>query len=597
MSVANKKRQTWLCGIYAIVLIFLCLLPARVHAGEVAIASAEGHYNPLIRVKLTKMNITEQVDIVLETPYALYHQAGVLYLKENSELAIRFTSGQMYLYYEQLSVAIGMDVTLVSQNTGNSANENVGFRQKNYSALYRGDLRLYIEENKIIPVLSLHVEEYLLGVVPYEMSESFPLEALKAQSIAARTYALRRQGSEKNYDVVDNTNDQVFKGYIEGYNKVEQAIAQTAGICAFYKGKLAQCYYSASNGGQMEEVSTVWSTREDFGYYKFGHDKYDVENPKSIVRKFVLKKKLKNADDVSWRLKEYVALELEEELKEKGLSQLPDNIWITNISDVKTLEPKGESNSILMTKIEMKVKLKGRTQSSAVENESDLPVVVVYIENGQSNTVAPTQSPEPIYGEWQMLEGEYEITIPIFSEAETIFAMDISPNYENEIWTVVENEEEYVLEARRYGHGVGMSQRGAQWMALEYDKNYQDIMKFYYPGITLLRYPDVSITGNNHVDSALKSTQIPAIEPTPKPTLMPQSFSPNEGEWIAVVSEIEDDSTLNLRKEPNLGAQVLMTLLKHQELLVLDDDVNEGWVLVQTDEIQGYVMESFTTRK
>ena len=101
-------------------------------------------------------------------------------------------------------------------------------------------------------MLTLGVEDYLLGVVPYEMGDSFPLEALKAQAIAARTYALRKSGSSEDYDVEDTTNDQAYRGRSASSPLSEQAVRETKGICGVYKGALAQCFYSASNGGQTE---------------------------------------------------------------------------------------------------------------------------------------------------------------------------------------------------------------------------------------------------------------------------------------------------------------------------------------------------------
>lgn len=71
---------------------------------------------------------------------------------------------------------------------------------------------LTVENGTLVPILTLSVEDYLLGVVPYEMSDSFPLEALKAQAVCARTYALSHLNASRAYDVVDTTNDQVFKG-------------------------------------------------------------------------------------------------------------------------------------------------------------------------------------------------------------------------------------------------------------------------------------------------------------------------------------------------------------------------------------------------
>ena len=99
---------------------------------------------------------------------------------------------------------------------------------------------------------TLSVEDYLLGVVPYEMSNSFPLEALKAQAVCARTYALSHVRGDPYYDLEDTTNDQVFRGVNLTYGNAIQAVRDTAGVVGTYKGELASCYYSASNGGQTE---------------------------------------------------------------------------------------------------------------------------------------------------------------------------------------------------------------------------------------------------------------------------------------------------------------------------------------------------------
>lgn len=111
-----------------------------------------------------------------------------------------------------------------------------------------------MENGTLVPILSLSVEDYLLGVVPYEMSDSFPLEALKAQAVCARTYALSHLNASRAYDVVDTTNDQVFKGVDSSTKNAARAVQETAGIVGMYNGKLAECFYSASNGGQTELV-------------------------------------------------------------------------------------------------------------------------------------------------------------------------------------------------------------------------------------------------------------------------------------------------------------------------------------------------------
>ena len=157
-----------------------------------------------------------------------------------------------------------------------------------------------------------------------------------------------------------------------------------------------------------------------------------------------------------------------------------------------------------------------------------------------------------------------------------------------------ETSEAYTLEARRYGHGVGMSQRGAEWMAGYYQKSYQDILNFYYPGMELKTFPEMQRVFHQP-DAVLASTAGPAPSPTPRPTPMPLTLALNEGEWYAAVTEISADSSLNLRAEPSLNGEILMRLYKGQELIVSERCAEEGWVRVRMDAIEGYVMESYLT--
>ena len=134
----------------------------------------------------------------------------------------------------------------------------------------------------------MNVEDYLLGVVPYEMSDSFPLEALKAQAVCARTYALSHVDSSREYDVVDTTNDQVFRPVLSVNSRTAQAVTETAGLVVTSGGTLASCYYSASNGGQTELPSHVWSQNDASSCYAMVDDPYDLENPESVRKKAVL---------------------------------------------------------------------------------------------------------------------------------------------------------------------------------------------------------------------------------------------------------------------------------------------------------------------
>jgi len=125
---------------------------------------------------------------------------------------------------------------------------------------------------------------------------------------------------------------------------------------------------------------------------------------------------------------------------------------------------------------------------------------------------------------------------------------------------------------------------------------FQQILAFYYPGMDLKRYPEqerkVVLP-----EQALLATAGPAPSPTPRPTLMPATLIAEEGQWFAVVTQIADDSSLNLRSAPSLNSDILMRLFKGQRLLVVERCPEEDWVHVKTDVAEGYVMESYLSRE
>lgn len=606
-----KKR--WLAVLTA---LLLCIsLAAPVLADSADIPAAGQTIDPQVRVLLRRLQITDRMDVSLSSAYGLRTAQGTeVYLPGGSQVSFQLKENSIFVYCGSLTLNGGADLTLTRYADPDAS--EIGFRRVNYPALYQGDLRLKISDGVLLPILTLHVEDYLLGVVPYEMSNSFPLEALKAQTVAARTYVLRKRSSEGDYDVVDTTNDQVFRGYVSGYVNAEKAVEETYGVCGFYKGKLAQCYYAASNGGQTELVESVWPGGGDYGYYAVTDDPYDVENPYSVVKSVTLQKSYTNEehDIAPYGLRNLLATVLREELTALGLDPAPASIRVHTISDV-SLSGEGKRMDTLHLTVQISGRTRQDTPSPATDadqeevslllagsGETAVPSVAssptpsseVTIEPSSTPSAAPSATPAPVYGPFTAIEQPFTLDIPVFPTAEKLLAMSISSNYENELWTMVETDTAYRLEARRFGHGVGMSQRGAEWMAGRYQKTYQEILAFYYPGMSLMRY-DFAENALPAAPEALAATPGPAPTPTPRPTLMPVSQQPAEGQWIALVTGIDDDSSLNLRSLPDLSGEIVMRLYKNQRLLVLERCEEDGWVKVRTDSAEGYVMESYLT--
>lgn len=598
-----KRRSIRRC---LALLLMLALPLCAAQAQDMTLPSA-GARDQTVRVYLSRLNLTDRMDLTLVSAYSVHTQAGAqLHFQAGSEVAVLLRDGALYLYYEGMSQLAGQSVTLLRDAVEGES----GFRLTNYPALYAGDLQIDVVDGKVRPILSVHVEDYLLGVVPYEMSDSFPLEALKAQAVAARTYALRSQDPSQPYDLVDTTNDQVYRGYLPGNDQTERAIQETRGVCGFYRDQLAQCYYSASNGGQTELVETVWPTEEDFGYYAFGDDPYDVENPDSVVRTFEMKKTYGEEETAPYALRNLLATQLFDQLTALGYDPAPESVRVDGVSAVSVSGAASEDNKY-MTRLTLTVSISGRTRKNApapvvdlnaeevslfeVVDETPSPTPTVQTTGFMPVvTVTPSPTPIPVYGPFTPIEEPFTLELDIFPTAEQALGLDITAHYDNELWSVRETDDAYIVEARRFGHGVGMSQRGAQWMAAEYGKTYQEIIAFYYPGLTLMRYEDQPAQ-MTQPEAALAATPGPAPTPTPRPTLMPMTLTPQEGQWLATVTEIDDDSSLNLRKTPDLGGEILMRLYKGQQLLVLERCPQEGWVKVRTDVAEGYVVEDYLT--
>jgi len=115
---------------------------------------------------------------------------------------------------------------------------------------------------EVINVLTL--EDYLRGVVPIEMPSSWPSEALRAQAIAARTYAMfhialaRSESPTRGWDVDDTVQYQAYTGTSDEAAASDAAVASTAGMHLTYEGKIIQAFFSSDAGGHTENAENVW---------------------------------------------------------------------------------------------------------------------------------------------------------------------------------------------------------------------------------------------------------------------------------------------------------------------------------------------------
>ena len=104
------------------------------------------------------------------------------------------------------------------------------------------------------------IEDYIKGVVPYEMSPSWPLQALKAQAVTARTFGLRNLNRHRThgFDLCTLEHCQVYRGRNAANDNTDQSVRDTAGVFVTYNGRLVETFYASSNGGASENSENVW---------------------------------------------------------------------------------------------------------------------------------------------------------------------------------------------------------------------------------------------------------------------------------------------------------------------------------------------------
>lgn len=123
---------------------------------------------------------------------------------------------------------------------------------------YRGAIQLSAVGDQVEVVNVLDIEAYLRGVVPSEMSASWPLEALKAQAVAARSYTLVSLDPAGRYDLCATDECQVYRGVEAEQPRTDEAIAATAGVVVTYQGATARTYYHSDSGGAIASSQEVW---------------------------------------------------------------------------------------------------------------------------------------------------------------------------------------------------------------------------------------------------------------------------------------------------------------------------------------------------
>jgi SpoIID/LytB domain protein len=299
---------------------------------------------------------------------------------------------------------------------------------------YTGEFELCIRKDKLVLNQVLPLEEYLAGVIPNEIGNYSPLEALKAQAVAARSHAVSllmyNRHTADGYDLCNTTHCQVYKGRYLRNELIEEAVMQTAGEIMMIDGKVADATYHSSCGGKTDSSQAIWKGKPiphlDGSSCLAEAERYDLTSEKGINAWLKVKPDTRNMS--SW---ERSTLFWTRTISTKQLAQ---NLNLNKVKYIEILS-RGRSGRILKLKVA-----------------------------GDSNLI---------------LEGEYNIRKAFGSLPSSMFVFKF-----NKGKSVYYPGTQIQIEGRGSGHGVGLCQVGTLRKARD-GVDYITILKTYYPGIEL----------------------------------------------------------------------------------------------------------------
>ena len=387
----------------------------------------------------------------------------------NQKIRITFTDGMFNIYTPESNEPEKIyGPVQITSNYGLLGVD--GLKRAGKQALYHGAFELVKNSSSTFNLVNMvEVEEYLKGVVPNEMPVTFGLEALKAQSVAARNYVLSpRTKASPHYDVVDSVASQVYYGANTEKPLATQAVKETEGVVALYGWDLILAQYSSTAGGYTESYSNAFSdpkTKEFPSKEKpYLKAQPDIINQEPLNTEEAASMYYKSRPDAYDIRSPYFRWEREwtpDELKKALQTTLPAQ---SATGFVKPMFNKGE---ILGDIEEIKV-----------------------LKRGDSGKIIEMEiiTSEKTY----KIQKELVIRRLITKDSKALPSANVV--FEN----IKDDDGNLILikaYGGGYGHGVGMSQFGAGFMGNELHKSFDNILQHYYTGITLATKP-VIISNN-----------------------------------------------------------------------------------------------------
>ncbi len=341
---------------------------------------------------------------------------------------------------------------------------------------YRGGIEFYRTGGSMSVVNVVDIEQYLYGVVPKEMPALWSIEAVKAQAVAARTYAMNKKGvhTSSGYELCDTTHCQVYGGIKNEHENANLAVNQTEGVMCYYDGKPIDAVFYSSSGGYTENSEDVWMSY--IPYMRAVEDSYEKEGK---VWTYTL-----TAGDIN-----------------KCLSYANANIGTVS-SITGEYNSNGKLLKLIINGTNGKKDVKGDGIRTFFAPAAGSLMSKMFTINGQGATGNATAK-KPLYAvgkdsvvgavnidsAWAIGDGskaQVGQSNPLYAVGNTgvneIPKQETTASQTSVVNIPVSSNTVITLNGRGWGHGVGLSQYGAKGMA-EAGFDYISILKHYYTGI------------------------------------------------------------------------------------------------------------------
>lgn len=345
---------------------------------------------------------------------------------------------------------------------------------------YRGNIEIDIDkEHRRLNVINIiGIEEYLYGVLKKEISPSWPSEALKAQAVAARTFAIFNMNKyiDKGYNICASTNSQAYGGMNHEDPLTNKAVDGTRGIIMVYKGEPINAVYHSDSGGYTEDSENVWGSF--LPYLRSVKSKFEekVSPPHhawsySISEKDLTEKLQKQGHKIN----SIVSIEPVKKSETGRASELVFTADNNKLINMKTNNFRSLIGVDLIRSTFFNIETIGEESNIREETE------------GKKEIEDKGEQKEPIK---EILEQKKDWTIKELLELMKKNKEGKEEEMEEKVLKaeIVKSNTPltFVFSGSGNGHGVGMSQWGAYGMTLQ-GSRYQDILKYYYQGIDIVK--------------------------------------------------------------------------------------------------------------